>query len=92
MGNHDSKLAATLRELRAELAATRPVDPETRQLVEQTVADLRDVLDASGGNATNKPSGVTDRLRTAAQHFEGTHPTLSTMIENAINLLTDFGL
>lgn len=98
MSDVKTRLAATLAELHEELAATSAADADVRQLLSQALGDIQAKLaataeQAAAGTAEASPGdGVTDRLRTAAIHFEDSHPTLSGLINRVMETLAQLGI
>jgi hypothetical protein len=94
--DHSEKLKATLAELHAELAGARKVDPDTRKLLQDALADIQRSL-AAVETAPDEPrepaaEGIAERLQTATARFETTHPTLAGLIERLTDLLAAAGI
>jgi uncharacterized protein DUF4404 len=100
--DHSEKLKATLAELHAELSAAGKVDPETRSLLREALAEIQDALSAAetstpasiersaaGGDGDD---GLGQRLQTAAAKFEATHPTLAGLLKRLTDLLGAAGI
>ncbi len=94
--DHSEKLKATLAELHAELSSAGKVDPETRQFLQEALADIQRSL-AAAEAAPDEPrepatEGIAERLQTATARFETTHPTLAGLIERLTDLLGAAGI
>ncbi|HUE73772.1 MAG TPA: DUF4404 family protein, partial [Pirellulaceae bacterium] len=78
--DHSEKLKQTLTELHAELSGANQVDPETRQLLREALAEIQEALSAAEStpaaerSTTSSDEGIGERLQTAAAKFEATHP------------------
>jgi uncharacterized protein DUF4404 len=87
----DSKLQAVVREIRAQLAGAKDLNPETRRSLEALVHDLEVVATRPPGEAA-EAEGLQDRLADAMRRLEASHPVLSTTLGNVIDTLAFFGL
>ncbi|HVX13423.1 MAG TPA: DUF4404 family protein [Pirellulales bacterium] len=96
---------ATLAELHRQLDAAHSLDPSTRDMVRQAIADIEHTLardpHASARGATSgklsrseaaEHASVVRRLGDAAREFEATHPTLSGSIGSVIDALAQMGI
>jgi ABC-type transporter Mla subunit MlaD len=94
--DHSEKLRQTLSELHAELKSAGAVDPATRQLLQDALADIqRSLAAAETVPAEERPTaddGIAERLQTASAKFEATHPTLAGLIERLTDLLSAAGI
>jgi uncharacterized protein DUF4404 len=88
------RLDQALRELRAELDDLSNIDPQLRQRLERTVADLEQALAETtpAGSTAARQSGLAQRLTEMARHFEETHPTLSGTLGSVIDALARMGI
>ena len=87
----DTRLAAVVREIRAQLAGARDLNPETRRSLETLVQDLEAVVQRPPGD-TATPEGLQERLTDAVRRLEASHPVLSTTLGNVVDALAFFGL
>ena len=76
--------------LQAELNEQSNVDPQFRQRLEGTLAELRELL-AEPAAPRHQPSLV-QTLTESARHFEETHPNLAGMIGSVIDALGRMGI
>lgn len=94
--DHSEKLKQTLAELHAELSSARKVDPDTRQLLQEALADIQRSLAAAEAapaeSRTPADEGIAERLQTATARFETSHPTLAGLIERLTDLLGAAGI
>jgi hypothetical protein len=92
-------LRATLSELDRLLAAGESAS-QLRTLVEQALADVDEVLAESSRHASPqamegraKPAdSIVKRLRDAAKHVEGSHPTLFGSVGSVVDALSRMGI
>lgn len=87
----DTRLAAVVREIRAQLAGAKDLNPETRRSLETLVKDLEAVVQRPPGD-TAPPEGLQERLTDAVRRLEASHPVLSTTLGNVVDALAFFGL
>jgi hypothetical protein len=93
MPNDHEKLAATLNDLRSELADVDRLDPQDRDQIRATLAEIQAKLDRKQTPVAS-PSGsggVIDRLSDAALRLEESHPALSSAIGNLAGMLGQMG-
>jgi Domain of unknown function (DUF4404) len=82
-------LQAQLRSLHGELARTRSVDPETRELL---IALLTDITRLLGKPGTETDQSVIERLDELAVQFEAEHPALGNAIRQVVDALSKAGI
>jgi len=87
----NSKLQAVVREIRAQLAGAKDLNPETRRSLEALVEDLEVVATRPPGEAA-EAEGLQERLADAVRRLEASHPVLSTTLGNLVDTLAFFGL
>jgi chromosome segregation ATPase len=93
MSHDQERLEQALQELQQELDDLQNVDPQLRQRLERTLADLRSALaQTPRAESARQPPGVVQRLTEAAEHFEETHPTLAGTIGSVIDALGRMGI
>ena len=82
-------LKQTLVELHAELGRSASLDDETKNLLAEVLADIRDVLASEV-----EPTGETlaTRLRDATEDFESSHPTLTALVNQVTEALGRAGI
>jgi len=91
---HES-LQQSLARLHAELGAASRVDPQSRQLLRELLADIERILQE--GSADQKPSArrverSVPRLEALAIEFEADHPALAGSLRQLVDLLGRAGL
>lgn len=91
MSEHIDKLRATLEELQEELHAIDTLDPQTRELLEGAKAEVESALHREETESLESHS-VIDRLKTAGEDFSDSHPALSRIVGNLIDVLGQMGI
>jgi hypothetical protein len=93
MSDPRQQLRSRLEALDAELARTDPADEDQREVLLGLRRDVQALLERSANPAPpdDDPFNL-DNLRTGLQHFEVTHPVLSTAIEQVLTTLSNMGI
>ncbi len=86
------RLLQTLAELRAEIAQTESVDPETAELLDSAVQDLKGELDKLGVKPAEEASPATSGLKDVLLKFESEHPQLSEAVGKVADALAALGI
>ena len=100
--SHDrARLETALRHLQTELHSLEGIDPQVRERLEHTIAEIQMQLDEPAAEAevpTSQSAPVaadatlTERLSETARHFEETHPNLAGMVGSVIDALARMGI
>jgi hypothetical protein len=90
----DRDLHSLLIELHHGLQDAKPVDAQTRVLLEQLAADIRPIVEqgAAGPIAGGKASGLRERLDAAMAAVETSHPQLAQAIGRVADTLVFYNL
>jgi hypothetical protein len=88
---HIAKLKTTLEELQEELHAIDHLDPQTRQLLEEAKAEVDDALHRDDPESIENES-IIGRLEEVGRDFDQSHPTLSRIVGNLIDVLGQMGI
>jgi len=80
-----------LNALHTELARTRSVDPQTRELLIALLTDITRLLGQKPGTTIEQHS-LTTRLDELAVQFEAEHPALSNAIRQVVDALSNAGI
>lgn len=91
MAEQRDKLKATIKELEEELRSLETVDAETRTVLYEALEEIRSAL-RKDETAEFEPQSTTGRLSQVAQQFEGSHPTVSGIINRLIDGLGQMGI
>lgn len=87
----NDKLRATLTELEQELLAAGTLNETTRQRLQTALAEVRLALDEPEPSAEHSQT-LSGRLTQAVEEFEGSHPTLVTIIGRLADGLAQIGI
>jgi hypothetical protein len=90
MNDHD--LRDLLKRIEREIEETEPDDEQGRELLRHIEADIR-AFRARPENEWREPEdSFIERMNDAIDHFEITHPTLTSMISQMLNILSNAGI
>lgn len=91
MTSDESELRATLEQLKQQLKGARSLDPDVAARLRETIAEIEERL--SGAEPTDaEDDSLGQRLTSAAQTFEASHPTLAGTISSVIEALARMGI
>jgi hypothetical protein len=85
----DENLRKLLEQLHQELEHTESVDEKGNELLRNLNADIRDLLERS---EVKTDDSMLERLQDTIDHFEVTHPTLTTMLSEMMTILSNAGI
>ncbi len=91
MSEHVERLRETLVELHDELAAVDSPDPDTRKLIEDAKAEMDGALHRDEPESL-EPHTLSEQLREAVQQFDESHPTLTRVVGNVLDVLGQMGI
>jgi hypothetical protein len=83
-------LKRNLDRLHDELRSTRPLDPETREMLETVARDIERTL--QGEHDADSVRERLDRLERAALRFEAEHPAFSSILSEITDALAKIGV
>jgi len=86
----DKNLSELLEQLHHELGKTEAVDDKGAELLRSLDGDIRKLLDRSGGAQTD--DSMLERLQDAIDHFEITHPDLTSALSHMMRILSNAGI
>jgi hypothetical protein len=85
------KLKGIVKELEAELEVLDSVDGPSRTVLEEALEDLRVALGKTD-SASLQSESLVERLQTAEQEFQVSHPTISGLVLRTISALGQLGI
>ncbi|HLO15725.1 MAG TPA: DUF4404 family protein [Anaerolineales bacterium] len=88
---NDQNLRELLERLHQELERTASVDKKGNEMLRHIDADIQTLLRRSGAKV-EKDEPVLERLQDAIDHFETTHPTLTMVLSEMMNILSNAGI
>jgi len=86
----DNNLSKLLEQLHSELDSTEAVDEKGRELLRALNADIEELLERSEGNQSD--DSLLERLQESIDHFEVTHPTLTSALSHIMTALSNAGI
>ena len=86
----EKDLTQLLEELHAELGSTQAVDEKGRELLRALNADIQNLLERS--DAGDSEDSLLERLQESIDHFEATHPTLTSTLSHIMTALNNAGI
>ena len=87
----DNKLSTLLEQLHTELDSTEAVDEKGRELLRDLNADIQELLKRSEGEGADDDS-LLERWQEYIDHFEVTHPTLTSALSHLMTALNNAGI
>lgn len=81
-----------LQGLYAELKNTRSSDRQTQERLRSLTAEVKDTLDHFDELRPDQQKGILARLEGAVEHFEASHPGLTSVLNDVISSLANWGL
>ena len=88
----DENLRKLLEQLHDELEHTESMDEKGDELLRHLNSDIRGLLKRSGKVKGESDDSMLERLQDAIDHFEVTHPTLTTMLSEMMTILSNAGI
>jgi cell division septum initiation protein DivIVA len=79
-----------LEQLNKEIEGIQPDDEKGQQLLRELSADIRELLDRA--ESKQPAASMMQRLETSIDHFEVTHPELTTALSSLFNILSNAGI
>jgi len=86
-----NKLKDTLRDLETELNSLTTVDSEIRELLEEAAAEIQTAIHREDPSQL-EPHSLSEKLTTAAEDFESSHPTLFGIVSRIVDVLGQMGI
>ena len=87
----DQNLRELLEKLHQELEKTEAMDEKGNEMLRHLDGDIRSLLKRSGAKAETDESTL-ERLQETIDHFEVTHPGLTTMLSQMMTVLSNAGI
>ena len=88
----DHELRKLIEQLHTEIQNTHTVDEKGQELLTHLEADIRELLDRAGENGVQVHPFTLQRLEEGLDHFEATHPALTTLLSNLLESLSNAGV
>jgi hypothetical protein len=88
----NKELDVLLHKLHDEIQKTRSIDGKDSELLRDLEGDIRTLLEKSQGGTIQIHPSIQQRLELAVNHFEVSHPDLTTLISNLLDSLSSAGI
>jgi len=88
----NKELRKLLDQLHDEIKNTRAVDEKGSELLRDLEGDIRTLLERSEENPVQLHPSIVQRLESALNHFETTHPDLTMLISKMLDSLSNAGI
>ena len=89
----DQNLRELLEQLHKELERTETVDEKGKEILRHLDTDIRSLLKRSGTEAEiDVDEPILERWQDTIDHFEATHPRLTTMLSEMMTILSNAGI
>ena len=85
----DQELRKLLEQLQSQIGRAKSLDEKGRALLQRLDADIHELLERSGAPTDEN---ILRRFQDAIDHFEVTHPALTTMLSQMLNILNNAGI
>lgn len=89
---NDQDLCQLLEKLHSEIEATQSVDEKERKLLHDLDADIRELLERCDAEDVQTRPITIRRLEDAIDYMTVNHPTLTAMLSNMLNTLSNAGV
>ena len=86
----DKNLSELLEQLHSELASTEVLDDKGREMLRDLNADIQKLLERSEGGDSD--DSLLERVQESIDHFEVTHPTLTSALSHIMTALSNAGI
>ena len=88
----DQEFQKLIEQLHAEIQNTRTVDEKGQELLTHLEADIRELIEKTGGYGVPVRPSTVRRLEESLDHFEVTHPSLTMLIGKLLDSLSNAGI
>jgi hypothetical protein len=88
----NNELRKLLLQLHDEIKNIQSVDEKGSELLRDLEGDIQNLLERSEENPVQLHPSIVQRLEGALNHFEVTHPALTTLISNLLDSLSNAGI
>jgi predicted outer membrane protein len=88
----DRELRKLIEQLQIEIQNTRTVNEKDQEMLVQLESEIREFLARTGENEVHFHPTTIKRLEDGLSHFETTHPTLTSLISQLLDALSNAGI
>jgi len=86
----DKNLTELLEQLHTELTNTKALDDKGRKLLRDLNADIQNLLERTA--EAESDDSLLERLQESIDHFEVSHPELTSALSSIMNILNNAGI
>ncbi len=86
------ELRDLLEQLHAEIERTRSVDDRGRELLRHLSSDITELLERTQGPPIRPQATLIKNLEKGIDHFEVSHPALTTLLSDLLTALNNAGI
>ena len=88
----EDEIRSKLENLYTELKNKKSDDPETQERLRVLTTDIKETLDHINDRRPESDKGILDHMKSAVQHFETSHPELTSVLNDVISSLAHWGI
>lgn len=88
----DQRLRKLLEQLHHEIDHTQDIDEKGKALLRETQKEINDLLERSESDSASLYSTSIHRLEKTIAHLEVSHPDLTTLLSELLNILSNAGI
>jgi len=88
----NEKLRTLLEQLHEELEHTQAVDEKGQELLRDVSTDIRGLLGRAGNGDAEADESLLERMQSAVDYFEVTHPTITMTLSEVMTVLSNAGI
>ena len=82
----------SLQQLHSELRQVELVDERERQILEQLMGDIQELLEKKEGHDEQRYKLLGRQLKESIEQFEASHPTVTMLMGETIDMLAKMGI
>ncbi len=87
---NNRELEELLEKLHKEIEGTQSVDEKGQELLRELSADIQELLEST--EEKKAASSMLERMETSIDHFEVTHPELTSALSSLFTILSNAGI
>ena len=88
----DQELRKLLEQLQSQIEWTKSLDEKGRELLHRLDKDIHDLLESPMSDSLQVRPPMLKQLQDSVDHFEATHPMLTSMLSQMLNILNNAGI
>jgi hypothetical protein len=81
-----------LKDLDAELKSAETIDEDSEKLLREIIVDAKALIAHKGEFPSDNHATIKDRFADAARHFELSHPSVASILNNVVNTFNNMGI